>query len=80
MIVIPGWCVGTRPQTRNCASGNFEISDVQLHIVDRRFAPSGMKLYERLRIKPEMHDVAVSDDIFLAFQPQLAGIAGAGFA
>jgi hypothetical protein len=27
-----------------------------------------------------MHDVAVGDDIFLAFQPQLAGIAGAGFA
>jgi hypothetical protein len=27
-----------------------------------------------------MHDVAVGDDIFLAFQPQLAGIAGARFA
>ena len=27
-----------------------------------------------------MHDVAVSDDIFLALQPQLAGIARAGFA
>ena len=27
-----------------------------------------------------MHDVAVGDDIFLAFQPQLAGVAGAGFA
>jgi hypothetical protein len=27
-----------------------------------------------------MHDVAVGDDIFLALQPQLAGVAGAGFA
>jgi len=27
-----------------------------------------------------MHDVAVGDDIVLAFQPQLAGVAGAGFA
>jgi hypothetical protein len=27
-----------------------------------------------------MHDVAVGHDVFLAFQPQLAGIAGAGFA
>ena len=27
-----------------------------------------------------MHDVAVGDDVVLAFQPQLAGIAGAGFA
>src|SRR3954468_9797792 len=35
---------------------------------------------ELLVIKPEMHHVAVGDDIFLAFQPQLAGIAGAGFA
>ena len=33
-----------------------------------------------LSVEPEMHDVAVGDDIFLAFQPQLAGIAGAGFA
>src|SRR5260370_18582566 len=31
-------------------------------------------------IKPEMHDVAVGDDVLLAFQPQLAGIAGAGLA
>ena len=27
-----------------------------------------------------MHHVAVGDDIFLAFEPQLAGVAGAGFA
>ena len=27
-----------------------------------------------------MHHVAVGDDVFLAFQPQLAGIARAGFA
>src|SRR5260370_42651580 len=27
-----------------------------------------------------MHDVAVGDDVLLAFQPQLAGIAGAGLA
>ena len=33
-----------------------------------------------LRIEPEMHHVAVGDDVFLAFQPQLAGVAGAGFA
>src|SRR5260370_4962805 len=33
-----------------------------------------------LSIKPEMHDVAVGDDILLAFQPQLAGVAGAGLA
>src|SRR5438132_4949876 len=31
-------------------------------------------------INPEMHHVAVGDDIFLAFQSQLAGVAGAGFA
>ena len=24
-IVIPGWCVSTRPQVRNCAPGNLEI-------------------------------------------------------
>jgi hypothetical protein len=29
-------------------------------------------------IEPEMHDVAVGDDAFLAFQPQLTGVAGAG--
>src|SRR4051812_48888168 len=28
-------------------------------------------------VEPEMHDVAVGDDILLAFQAQLAGIAGA---
>ena len=27
-----------------------------------------------------MHHVAVSDDVFLAFEAELAGIAGAGFA
>ena len=27
-----------------------------------------------------MHHVAVGDDVFLAFQPQLAAVAGAGFA
>jgi len=27
-----------------------------------------------------MHDVAIRDDVILAFQPQLAGIARAGFA
>ena len=27
-----------------------------------------------------MHDIAIGDDIFLAFQPKLAGIARAGFA
>ena len=27
-----------------------------------------------------MHHVAVGDDVFLAFETQLAGIAGAGFA
>ena len=31
-------------------------------------------------IEPEMHHVAVGDDVFLAFQPQLAGVARAGFA
>src|SRR5262245_45877035 len=31
-------------------------------------------------IKPEMHHVAVGDDIFLAFEPELAGVAGTGFA
>src|SRR6202163_4504135 len=33
-----------------------------------------------LGIKPEMHDVAVGDDVFLALQPQLAGVTGAGLA
>src|SRR4051812_16372113 len=27
-----------------------------------------------------MHDVAIGDDVFLAFQPQLAGVARTGFA
>jgi hypothetical protein len=31
-----------RTMVRNYAPENLEISDVQLHIVDRRFAPSGM--------------------------------------
>src|SRR5579863_1387352 len=31
-------------------------------------------------IEPEMHHVAVGDDIVLAFQPQFAGVAGAGLA
>src|SRR6516165_4121158 len=31
-------------------------------------------------IEPEMHDVAVGNDIILAFEAKLAGIAGAGFA
>ncbi len=30
--------------------------------------------------KPEMHHVAIGDDVVLAFQPQFAGIACAGFA
>jgi hypothetical protein len=25
IVVIPGWCGSTRPQMRNCASGNLEI-------------------------------------------------------
>src|SRR5688572_23023510 len=32
------------------------------------------------RRKPEMHHVAVGDDVILAFQPQLAGVTRAGFA
>ena len=31
-------------------------------------------------VEPEVHHVAVLDDVFLAFQPQLAGIARAGLA
>ncbi|SHK82387.1 hypothetical protein SAMN05444159_4277 [Bradyrhizobium lablabi] len=31
-IVIPGWCVSTRPQMRNCASGNLEIPGSMLRI------------------------------------------------
>src|SRR4051812_36072316 len=31
-------------------------------------------------VEPEMHHVAVGDDVFLAFQPKLAGFAGAGLA
>jgi hypothetical protein len=30
--VIPGWCVSTRPQMRNCASGNLEIPGSMLRI------------------------------------------------
>ena len=37
-------------------------------------------LHHDLHIKPEVHDVAVGDDILLAFQPELAGFARAGFA
>ena len=33
-----------------------------------------------LRREPEMHHVAVGDDVVLAFEPQLAGVARAGFA
>jgi len=32
-FVIPGWCVGTRPQMRSCASGNLEIPGSMLRIV-----------------------------------------------
>src|SRR5438034_1111818 len=32
LAVIPGWCVSTRPQMRNCASGNLEIPGSMLHI------------------------------------------------
>src|SRR5258708_9703177 len=35
---------------------------------------------QRSIIKPEMHAVAVGADIFLAFQPQLAGVGGARLA
>ena len=31
-------------------------------------------------VKPEMHHVAVGDDIVLAFQAEFAGVARAGFA
>ena len=34
----------------------------------------------QLRRKPEMHHVAVGDDILLAFQSQLADVARAGLA
>ncbi|MGA9956471.1 MAG: hypothetical protein WBQ22_24900, partial [Bradyrhizobium sp.] len=27
IAVIPGWCISTRPQMRNCALGNLEIPD-----------------------------------------------------
>ena len=30
--VIPGWCVNTGPQMRNCASGNLEIPGAMLRI------------------------------------------------
>ena len=30
--VIPGWCVSTRPQMRNCESGNLEIPGSMLRI------------------------------------------------
>src|ERR1041384_3552921 len=33
-----------------------------------------------LRRKAEMHHVAVGDDVFLAFEPELADVARAGFA
>ena len=42
--------------------------------------PSAIRGTNILGIEPEMHHVAVGDDVFLAFQPQLAGVAGAGFA
>ncbi len=41
---------------------------------------SGGRCDRALSRKPEMHHVAVGDDVFLAFQPQLAGIARTGFA
>jgi hypothetical protein len=31
-VVIPGWCASTRPQMRNCASGNLEIPGSMLRI------------------------------------------------
>jgi hypothetical protein len=39
-----------------------------------------LRMTSPLRIKPEMHHVAVGDDIFLAFKTQLAGIARTGLA
>jgi len=32
VAVIPGWCASTRPQMRNCASGNLEIPGSMLRI------------------------------------------------
>jgi hypothetical protein len=31
-----------------------------------------------LNVEAEVHDIAFLDDVFLAFEPQLAGIAGTG--
>ena len=47
---------------------------------DHRGARTAGNGDRRLGIEPEVHDVAVGDDILLAFQPQLAGVAGAGLA
>src|ERR1700712_5229952 len=32
LIVVPGWCISTRPQMRDCASGKFEIRGSMLRI------------------------------------------------
>src|SRR5258707_13476483 len=45
-----------------------------------RSTASGARFAIFSSIKPEMHNVAIGDDVLLAFQPQLAGIAGAGLA
>ncbi|MEZ0032486.1 hypothetical protein ABIF68_002856 [Bradyrhizobium japonicum] len=45
-----------------------------------RLCPPYESALRVLRIESKMHHVAVGDDVFLAFETQLAGIAGTGFA
>ena len=47
----------------------------------RRLSPFASKSgMSPLNVEAEVHDIAFLDDVFLAFEPQLAGIAGAGLA
>src|SRR5690554_4546791 len=46
----------------------------------RVFSVFELRVPEKLHVEPEMDNVAIFDDVFLAFQTPLAGILGAGFA
>src|SRR3954454_17251747 len=48
-FVIPGWCASTRPQMRNCASGNLEIPGPML-----RIAPEGRQSERQCRHAPDL--------------------------
>src|SRR5581483_10252183 len=56
-----------------CASRDARTQAPSMRAVSAKVSPPLIR-------KPEMHDVAVGDDIVLAFEAELAGVARAGLA